>query len=81
LTAVRASFDLSPSAPDHLPEHPGRKPAKIDAACFGESPDKPPETTPESADRVEFSHVETPVSEIAVFGPDLPVIEFSERPI
>jgi Domain of unknown function (DUF4113) len=38
----RLSPDLSPSAPDHLPEHPGREPAEIDAAGLGYAPDRAP---------------------------------------
>jgi len=54
-----SAFHLSPSAPDHLSEHPGREPTKINAAGFGEAPDKTPEASPESAYRIEFSQVET----------------------
>jgi len=54
-----SAFHLSPFAPDHLAEHTWCEPTKINADGFGEAPDKTPEASPESADRVEFSQVET----------------------
>src|SRR5262245_5229940 len=53
-----SAFHLSPSAPDHLTEHPWRKPTKIYAACLRHAPDSSTEATPDSADWVECSHVE-----------------------